>query len=127
MRWHATNLNNLNRKENCEISDRKAALINLKFHDTSSNSISDNQPKTILNNTSQIHLNSKSVFMPKTPVSQILFKNNNSTSEEPPAKKIRQCFDDSKSEDKTLDNEVSAIQSIFEEINDDAMFGDFYC
>ncbi|XP_050524849.1 uncharacterized protein LOC126896252 isoform X2 [Daktulosphaira vitifoliae] len=125
-RWHSTDLNNLYRKESCEVSDRQVALINLKFHDTLSNSVSDNQPKTILSNVPQNSSNSKSFFTPKIPVSQILFKNTSNTPEEPPAKKFRKDFYDNKSEDKILVNEVSAIQSIFEEI-DDAMFGDFYC
>ncbi|XP_050424911.1 uncharacterized protein LOC126836013 [Adelges cooleyi] len=130
-RWNVINLENMNKTEHCEIIDRSAALSNLKFHDSSvelnveqgcHRSSAIEQLSSIPNDSS------KGFFKPKIPMAQHLLQSNPcSVPEEPPAKKIRNECDDYKTDEKNVNNEVSVIQSIFEEMSDDALFDDFYC
>lgn len=70
----------------------------------------------------------KGFFKPKTPIAHNLFQNSpNNLSEEPPTKRLRNEELDLKAKDSTLINEMSIVQNIFEGIDEDEMFNDFYC
>lgn len=107
------------------------ALNNLKSHNIpidQNTRISNVNDQTVNNHTPARSTHVKSVFKPKTPIANNLMKNfSRNVPEEPPTKRVRHEECKSKCEEKDVDNEKFIIQDMFEGINEDEMFDDFYC
>lgn len=129
-RWNMFNIESMNITSHDEIKSRITALNNLKFH-----TISLNQNSQLSNGnyqtTNTIPVQTtlvKNVFIPKTPVARDLIKNYScNTSEEPPAKRIKNEECKLKTIENYSNNENSIIENIFEGIDEEEMFNDFCC
>jgi len=110
-----------------EIRNRSIALDHLKLNNNLLNQNSQ------ISNTNYQKINitpdklTKSLFKPKTPLAQHLFKNDSFNLMEPPAKRLKNEECKSKTEEKYTNNEISIIENIFEGINEEELFNDFCC
>lgn len=118
------NVNTLNISPHSEIRSRFTALNNLKRHNILLDQNSQSSNPDIPVQSTPV----KSVFKLKSSVASSLLKINNSyISEEPPVKRIRNEEKiQVKTEEKDSNNEMSIFQNIFEGIDEDEMFNDFF-
>lgn len=128
-KWNMFSIESMSITSHDEIKSRITALNNLKFHTNSLNQNSQlsNGNYQLTNNIPVQTTAVKNVFIPKTPVAHDLIKNYCNTSEEPPAKRLKNEESKLKTVENYSNNEKSIIENIFEGIDEEEMFNDFCC
>jgi len=119
--WRLLNVDTIS---DTKIKSGTNALDNLKMTNTllsdQNSQLSNTSHQTINNTSSTTRTFVKSFFRPKTPVAhKLLQTNTRNSSEEPPVKRIR-------NEEEYSNNDQSIIRNIFEGIDEDELFNDFF-
>lgn len=129
-RWDMFSIETSSKNPQSDIRSRISALNNLKIHNISlsqSSQLSDVNYNTTPKETIAQSTPVKEFFKPKTAIAHNLLSNDSKNlSEEPPTKRKRNEECNLKANEQNS-NEISIIQNIFEGIDENEMFDDFYC